>query len=135
MSARPHISVKDKVTVAIAQAAGGHIYCPLCRKPLHPEEPRILEHMVVRAFTNSDETKYLAWVHKACADLKTYGGKATCADGDIHKIAKARRIAKAREIHHAIVQKVMAKPVGKIRSRGFDKTRTKRFSGQVEKRG
>lgn len=129
MTPRPHISVKDKVTVAIAQAAGGHIYCPLCRKPLHPDEPRILEHMVVRAFTGSDETKYLAWVHKVCADLKTYGGKATCADGDIHKVAKAKRIAKAREVHRAVVARVMERPAGKIRGRGF--SGWQKFDGSV----
>ena len=93
MSKRPHISVRDKVTVAIAQAPFGHIVCPLCRGWLEPNEERILEHMVARAFTGSDDTRLLAWVHKACADRKTYGNKATCAGGDIHKIAKAKRIA------------------------------------------
>ena len=97
MSKRPHISVKDKVTVAIAQAPFGHIVCPLCRGWLEPNEERILEHMVARAFTGSDDTRLLAWVHKACADRKTYGNKATCADGDIHKVAKAKRIAKKNE--------------------------------------
>ena len=48
--------------------------------------------------------------------------------------SKSKRLAAAQQVHRAIVQKVMAKPVGKIKSRGFDKTRTKRFSGQVEKR-
>ena len=94
MGARPHISVKDKVTVAIAQATGGYIWCPLCSKPLVSDEPRILEHLVARAFTGSDDVKLLAYCHKACSDLKTYGRKATCADSDIHKIAKAKRISK-----------------------------------------
>lgn len=93
MTPRPHISVKDKVTVAIAQGQGGFIWCPLCSKPLDPMEPRILEHLVPRAWTGNDKVEFLAWVHKPCADLKTYGNKATCADGDIHKIAKADRIA------------------------------------------
>ena len=97
MSKRPHISVRDKVDVAIAQARGGYIICPLCGNGLLPKGPRILEHMVVRAFTNSDDPEYLAWVHADCAHKKTNGNKATCADGDIHKIAKAKRIAKKNE--------------------------------------
>lgn len=129
--ARPTISVKDKVTVAIVQAQGGHIWCPLCGKALEPDAPRILEHMVVRAFTGSDETKYLAWVHKECADLKTFGSKATCAGGDIHKIAKAKRLSKARQAHDAIVKREAEKQAGKIKSRGFDKRLTKRFDGKV----
>ena len=63
------------------------------------------------------------------------GGKATCADGDIHKIAKAKRIAKAREAHAAVVAKVMERPAGAIRSRGFDKGLRRRFDGRVERRG
>lgn len=130
---RPTISVKDKVTAAIAQAAGGYIFCPLCRKPLHSDDPRILEHMVARAFTGSDDVSLLAWVHKPCADQKTYGGKATCADGDIHKIAKAKRIAKAREAHAAVVARVTERPAGAIKSRGFAKGWRRKMNGKVER--
>lgn len=95
MSEGRNISVKTKVDVAIMQAAG--IRCPLCSKYLMSGDPRILEHMVPRAlFTilhKRDAKENLRWVHKRCAVLKTNGTKATCADGDIHKIAKAKRIA------------------------------------------
>lgn len=128
MSPRAHIPVKDKVTVAIAQAQGGHIVCPLCGKWLEPDEPRVLEHIVCYAFTKSHETKFLAWVHKPCADRKTLGkSKATCADGDIHKIAKAKRLATARQVHEQVKARVIDRPPGKIRNRNtFAESKLKR---------
>lgn len=130
---RPAISAKVKVDVALRQANGCAI-CPLCRMQLLPEHDRVLEHMVPFAWTLGHVTEDMAWVHKACADKKTYGNKATCADGDIHKIAKAKRLAKAQETHAAVVAKVTTKQPGTIKSRGFDKQWRKKMNGQVEKR-
>lgn len=48
--------------------------------------------------------------------------------------AKAKRIAKAQAVHKAVVAKVMERPAGKIKGRGFDKTLRKRFDGKVERR-
>lgn len=90
---RPHISEKTKVSIAIAQAQHGVIWCPLCHKSIGPDDERILEHMVPHELGGSSTIENLAWVHKECADQKTYGTGATCADGDTHKIAKAKRIA------------------------------------------
>jgi hypothetical protein len=96
--------VKTKVDVALRQAFGCAI-CPLCKMQLLPEHKRILEHMVPFAWTQGHITEDLAWVHKECADKKTYGNKATCADGDIHKIAKANRIARGgRKVRHPMRQ-------------------------------
>lgn len=97
MSGRPKISAKVQVSIAIRQAHSW-VSCPLCMVPIASDEPRVLEHMVPRATRialglDPDAPEILAWVHKACADRKTNGNKATCADGDIHKIAKAKRIA------------------------------------------
>ena len=47
---------------------------------------------------------------------KTNGTKATCAGGDIHKIAKAKRLAKARAVHQAVVKKEASKVRGSIKS-------------------
>jgi hypothetical protein len=116
---RPHISAKTKVDVALRQAFGCAI-CPLCRHPLLPEQERLLEHMVPFAWTQGHITEDLAWVHKPCADLKTYGNKATCADGDIHKIAKAKRLAKKHS---------QPKPPGTMKSRGFQGSR--KFNGEI----
>ena len=44
---------------------------------------------------------------------------------------KAKRIAKACEAHAAVVAKVMERPAGSIRNRGFDKSLRRRFNGKV----
>jgi len=116
---RPHISVKTKVDVALRQAQGCAI-CPLCRMQLLPEQPRVFEHMVPFAWTLGHVTDDLAWVHKECADKKTYGNKATCADGDIHKIAKAKRLATKHS---------QPNQPGTIKSRGFQGSR--KFNGEI----
>ena len=119
MTKRPHISVKTKVDVALRQAQGCAI-CPLCRMQLLPEQPRVFEHMVPFAWTLGHVTDDLAWVHKECADKKTYGNKATCADGDIHKIAKAKRLATKHS---------QPNQPGTIKSRGFQGSR--KFNGEI----
>jgi len=45
--------------------------------------------------------------------------------------AKSKRLNAARQAHAAIVKREAAKQAGKIKSRGFDKTLTKRFDGKV----
>ena len=139
---RKAIPTKVQVSVAIRQAwesAGAgceYFACALCRKALDSHEPRILEHMTPHATMillgrDPDEPSNLAWVHDHCAARKTNGTKATCADGDNHKIAKAKRLAKATEEHKAVLARVMTRPAGKIKSRGFAKGLRKTFSGKV----
>lgn len=47
---------------------------------------------------------------------------------------RAKRLAKARQAHDAIVKREAEKVAGSIKSRGFDKALRKRMNGQVEKR-
>lgn len=129
---RPHISAKTKVSVAIEQAMT--IPCPICWFPLTANDDRVLEHMVPHELGGSSEVENLRWVHKGCAAKKTNGNKATSADGDIHKIAKAKRLERARDVHKAIVSGTSEKPAGKIKSRPFDAKWRKKMNGQVEKR-
>lgn len=98
---RPKIPVKIQIDIAIRD--GG--YCRLCNFLIEPGEPIILEHLVPRAMfknrADADKPENLAWVHKHCADLKTRGctgtsKKGSVADGDTHKIAKAKRMEKER---------------------------------------
>lgn len=49
--------------------------------------------------------------------------------------AKSKRLATARQAHDAIVKREAEKQAGKIKSRGFCKTLTKRFDGKVVARG
>jgi hypothetical protein len=98
---RPPISEKTKIAIAISQAQSGVIFCPICHTGISPDDERILEHMVPHEFGGPSTVDNLAWVHKGCAYVKTNGTKATCADGDIHKIAKAKRIASGgRKVRH-----------------------------------
>ena len=100
---RPNIPANVRVNVAINQAEHGAIRCPICHTPLAAMDARVLEHMVPHELGGlSDETN-LRWVHKECAATKTNGRKATVVDGDLHKIAKAKRLQRAHEAHEAAV--------------------------------
>lgn len=126
MTTRPHISTRTRVDVAIAQA-GGWIICPLCAGPLRPDDERVLEHLVPHELGGSSESENLRWVHEACARRKTNGR------GDLHKIAKAKRLATAREAHEAVLAGAPKTP-GKIKSRGFDRTFRRKLNGKTERR-
>jgi len=106
------------VTVAIRQ--GGSLVCPLCSEPLRSDEPRRLEHMVPLALGGTDDIGNLAWVHADCAKVKDFGNKATCADGDIHRIAKAKRLAEAQRVHKAVVARTMRRDPSRLQGRGFE---------------
>ena len=120
---RPHISAHVRVNVAISQAEHGAIRCPICHTELAAMDDRILEHMVPHELGGASDETNLRWVHKECAKVKTNGRKATCADGDIHKIAKAKRIQKVHEKHVAIVLGEAERPPSKIKSRPFQGSR------------
>ena len=109
---RPHISTKTKVDVAIKQCYARSILCPLCDEWLDAEHERVLEHMVPHELGGSSTVENLRWVHKGCASRKTNGSRATSAGGDIHKIAKAKRLLKKHSNPN---------PPGKIPSRPFPK--------------
>ena len=107
MSKRKDIPCHVRVSVAIRQAREGaqagcaYFPCGICRKPLHEDAPRILEHMVPRATRialglDPDAPEILAHVHDECANKKTNGTKATTAGSDKHMIAKGNRLQIAR---------------------------------------
>ncbi len=118
MTKRPHISVKTKVSVAIAQAGSRGIQCFLCCGWLYADSERILEHLVPHELGGASDETNLRWVHKECAAKKTNGNKATSAGGDIHKIAKAKRLATKHS---------QPNQPGTIKSRGFQGSR--KFDG------
>lgn len=98
---RPHIPASVKVAIAISQAQSGVIFCPICHTGISPDDVRILEHMIPHELGGPSTVDNLAWVHKDCAYAKTNGTKATSASGDLHKIAKAKRLQRAHEAHVA----------------------------------
>ena len=124
---RPTIPYRVMVNVAISQGERGEVRCPICRTGLAAMDDRILEHMVPHELGGSSDETNLRWVHKECAKTKTNGNKATVAGGDIHKIAKAKRLQRAHEAHEAVVLGTAENPPGTIKSRGFQGSR--KFNG------
>lgn len=100
---RPNIPAHVRVNVAINQAEHGAIRCPICHTPLASMDARVLEHMVPHELGGASDETNLRWVHKDCAATKTNGRKSTVVDGDLHKIAKAKRLQRAKELHEAAV--------------------------------
>jgi hypothetical protein len=105
MSKRKAIPVRVQVSVAIRQANRQDdvhgFRCPLCGRVIEHDQPRILEHMTPHATKvalgeDPDHPDNLNWVHKACADKKTDGTKATTAGSDKHNIRKGERLEVAR---------------------------------------
>ena len=121
------------VSVAILQAVNGGLRCPLCTKVLTTNHKRILEHLTPVAFGGQNSIDNLRWVHAECAARKTNGNAATSASGDLHKIAKAKRLAKAQEVHEAVLAGTHKREPSRLKSRGFDRTFRKRMNGRVER--
>jgi 5-methylcytosine-specific restriction endonuclease McrA len=105
MTTRKAIPAKVQVAVAIRQANGA-VLCPLCSNVLCVWEPHILEHMVPLALGGGNDIDNLRWVHAHCAAKKTNGTKATSAGGDLHKIAKAKRLRLARLAKAEVEKKI-----------------------------
>lgn len=126
---RKTLSAKTLVTVAIQQAnfsRGRGMICPLCNEELLSWEFRVLEHMVPHATMTAngldpDDIENLRFVHAECAAKKTNGTPATCANGDIHRIAKSKRLAVARAVHDAVKRGEHVRPASRIKGRGFPK--------------
>lgn len=97
------------------------IECPKCKKLYHVDSFEF-DHMVPVALGGTDCPSNLQPICENCHRKKTYGNQATVAGGDIHKIAKAKRLAKAQSTHVAIVAKTETKKPGAIKSRPFPKT-------------
>ena len=119
------------VSVAILQAVDGGLRCPLCTLRITTNHKRVLEHLTPLAFGGKNEIDNLRFVHRECADKKTNGTAATSASGDLHKIAKAKRLARAQEVHRA----VLAGEHKRERSRMSHPTLKRTFSGKVVSRG
>jgi len=69
------------------------VICPLCGADLMPGQEIEWDHQVPVALGGSHDFANIRPVHKRCHARKSFGSKATTAGSDIHKIAKAKRIA------------------------------------------
>ncbi len=98
------------------------IICPLCYESILPGGKTICEHLHALGLGGEDTPENRRLVHKYCADIKTRGTRATTAGSDVHLIAKGKRLR--GETGQGRLKR-------KIKSRGFDKTKTKRLDGTV----
>ncbi len=101
---------------------GRALVCPLCELDIMPGKETIREHMHALGLDGPDIPENWRLVHKLCARRKTIGTKATTAGSDIQLIAKGKRLR--GETGQGRLKR-------EIKSRGFDKTKTRRLDGTV----
>lgn len=106
--------------------AQGVVPCALCGKRILAGDETVMEHLHALALGGADDESNMRLVHKACADRKTNGTKATTAGSDAHLIAKGKRL------RGETGQNRRKAP---IRSRGFDKTVTRKMDGTITVKG
>jgi hypothetical protein len=124
---RKFVSEVTAIRVAILQ--GGRVPCYRCKEPLSATGIINREHIVPMALGGADDISNYAYSHGECHRVVTFGTKATVAGGDIHKIAKAKRLEKAREAHQAVMSGEREKEPGSIPSRPFPGSR--KFNGTI----
>ncbi len=103
--------------------SGLAIPCYRCRHPLYPGTKIEREHILEIALGGKDEPANCAYSHKLCHDFITNGSKATTAGSSKQRIAKLKRLTNPQPSKRP------------MKSPGFDKTRTRKFSGEVVRRG
>lgn len=110
-------SISPKKRAQIFLDHGG--ICWLCKLKIGADEPYEIDHQVARELMGegADEDSNLAPAHKDCHKEKT--------KRDVAMISKSNRIRRNLDPE---TRKKSKKP---IVSRGFDKTRKKKFSGEV----
>ncbi len=94
----------------------GQLPCGLCRAPLLPGQEIQFDHIHADVHEGPHEYTNLRPVHAECHKRKT--------KADVQAKAKGDRL----------LGLTCNGPKAKIRSRGFDKTRTRKFSGEVVRR-
>jgi len=89
----------------------------------------------------ANDPGFIEAITVAAHDVRTNGcggeKRVSTVGSDAHRRAKVRRGAEHREAIAAIRDRPCGQkrtPTGIIRSRGFDKSRTRKFNGQVERR-
>ncbi len=124
---RKKLTPKERVEMWAAQ--GGQCGCG-CGEPLSRKEGTVGEHRFWFVALGCNE-KPDAIFRKPCAMRKTSGPR-----GDLNVIAHVKRLAEKRT--QADRRKVRGPKLvsnAKLRSRGFDKTLSKKMSGEVVRNG
>jgi hypothetical protein len=75
---------------------GGVIKCPRCKLPLLLGQKIDREHFLEIALGGADDVTNCFYSHAECHHIITNGTKATTAGSSKHRIAKSKRMIKAR---------------------------------------
>jgi 5-methylcytosine-specific restriction endonuclease McrA len=120
---RPPIPVRMKIDSLLFRAVllGHPILCNVCHAKLSPGDVIEWDHYNPLALGGAHTWANLLPLHKACHRKKTSGTKATSAGSDIHTIAKVKRLANGGKKRRG----------PKMKSRGFDKTMSRKMDGSV----
>lgn len=78
-----------------------------------------------------DVPGYCRYSLAAAHAVITDGSPATSAGSSKHRIAKMKRCAKETDLHKAVMAGEATRTASRLRSRGFDKTKSRRFNGKV----
>lgn len=141
MTKRRTITARLARDIIIRQLAEGyatrdggcfHIACCLCGNAIHTLEKTQWEHITPLTLGGADDETNIRIAHDACSKSKTNGKAHDASNGDLHKIAKAKRIAAREALERGEAKAQKHKP--KIQGRGFDKSLRKKMDGTVERR-
>jgi 5-methylcytosine-specific restriction endonuclease McrA len=109
---RRRLTVTQKLEIMTRQAR-----CPRCHERLGELKGLDWDHSTPLALGGADTPENIQALHRSCHRQKTSGAggerRATVADGDQHKIGKARRLTAAQAEFQA---KILAKKPGKPRT-------------------
>lgn len=117
-------AISPKMRLDVFKEFGAVVLCQLCGNVERIADMDLDHHLPV--IFGGVEINNLRPVCHACHAKKS---------ASEHKSnSKAKRLAKAVEIHEKIVAKIEKKVTSRLKSRGFDKTWRKKFNGKAEKR-
>ena len=118
---RLHVSLQTRLDVALAQLREFYQMPPSGKLELH-HRPALANRTRDGDdyFPRSNDPAYLVWLPAEDHDIET---RVRGPHGDLSDLAKIRK--------RKHVERKRKRPRRRLRSRGFDKTRTRKFSGQV----
>lgn len=120
-------AITPKMRLKVFQDFGAIVCCQAegCDAAIYIKEAE-LDHHLALVDGGKHETGNLRPICSSCHRKKSAR--------EHRNNAKAKRLAKAHAEHQAVLARVMKRPAGKIRSRGFDKRLRKKMNGQTERR-
>lgn len=104
---------------------GATVPCAICTEPTKLDDVQY-DHALAFVDDGTHESINIRPVCVGCHKKKSAGE---------HKNnSKAKRLARAAETHEAVVARVMTRGPSRLKGRGFDKTKTRRFDGKTVER-